>query len=938
MNRIKISTTLFLLFAAIITFAQSGTIRGTIKDAKTNEDLIGATVKIDGTTLGSVTDINGFFSIAKVPAGKVKVVITYVSYKDKVISDVSVVADNVTQINTVLEEEGAVLAEVKVTAARLTNTEVSVISEIKAAQMVVNGISAQQIAKSLDRDAAQVVKRVPGITIVGDRFINIRGLNQRYNNVMLHNAFTPSMETDVKSFSFDIIPSSQIDRMLIFKSPSAELPGEFAGGLVKIFTKNIPDKNSLVIDYSTSYRSNTTFGDFYQPNQGKNYWTGFNNGYYDLPKYFPANISQIANNPAALETAGRSLKNEWIANQGTATPDQRIGITGNYRFNIGNIKAGNVTAVNYSDTRTNFVVDRNDFNANINNTQSPIYNFNDQQYSRNIRVGVMHNWAFRFNDDNSIEFKNLFNQLSNSNYTHRTGRAIEANYDPDNHSFNQVYRGIYTGQLTGKHTFAKGKTTIDWVIGYNNSYRDQPDYRRYRSDVDPISGTKSVYIPVGTAQAFFLGRWYSKMKENGYTGAVNLSQKITLSKEKETEMELKAGVFYEKKDRTFDGRNLGYVRGGNFNGELFTAPINVIFNNINNTNGIRIDEQTNPNDSYTAGNKLLAYYANANIPLTKKLNIIAGARVEDNTQSLQSAFIGGAKVSVKNPVLSVLPSANLSYNFSEKMLVRAAYGQTINRPEFRELAPFSFYDFDFNVVYEGYTGLKIATVNNFDARWEFYPTPSEVISFAAFHKDFRNPIEIEVEAGSGSLGAKTFIYNNAKSARSTGVELEIKKGLASISSSKFLERVSVLFNTTLLVSKVKLRDGSEGQSDNRPLQGQSPYIVNTGINYNDQDRDLQVNVLYNVIGKRIFAVGFQGYPDLYEMPRNVLDLTFSKGVGRDNRFVIKGGINDIFNQAALILQDGNQDGKFDRKKDEIIQQYKPGRLFSIGVSYTLSGK
>ncbi|HEY1054678.1 MAG TPA: TonB-dependent receptor, partial [Emticicia sp.] len=875
MTKRAISTTLFLLFATVITFAQTGTIRGTIKDAKTNEDLIGATVKIDGTSLGSVTDINGFFSIAKVPAGKAKVVITYVSYKDKVLSEVAVVADNITEINTALEEEGALLAEVKVTASRLTNTEVSIISEIKAAQMVVNGISAQQIAKSLDRDAAQVVKRVPGITIVGDRFINIRGLNSRYNNVMLHNAFTPSMETDVKSFSFDIIPSSQIDRMLIFKSPSAELPGEFAGGIVKIFTKNIPDKNSLVIDYSTSYRSNTTFADFYQPNQGKNYWTGFNNGYYDLPKFFPASINDISNNPAALETAGRSLKNEWIANKGNATPDQRIGITGNYRFNVGNVRIGNVTAVNYSDTRTNFVVDRNDFNANINNTQSPIYNFNDQQYSRNIRVGIMHNWAFRLNDNNSIEWKNLFNQLSNSNYTHRTGRAIEANYDPDNHSFNQVYRGIYTGQLTGKHTLTKGKTTIDWVIGYNNSYRDQPDYRRYRSDVDPNSGTKSVYIPVGTAQAFFLGRWFSKMKEDGYTGAVNLTQKITLSKEKETEMELKAGVFYEKKDRSFDGRNLGYVRGGNFNGELFTAPINVIFNNINNTNGIRIDEQTNPNDSYTAGNKLLAYYAMANIPLSKKLNIIAGARVEDNTQSLQSAFIGGAKVSVKNPVLSVLPSANLSYNFSEKMLIRAAYGQTINRPEFRELAPFSFYDFDFNVVYEGYTGLKVATVNNFDARWELYPTPAEVVSVALFHKDFRNPIEIEVEQGSGSLGAKTFIYNNAKSARSTGVELEIKKGLASIAGgSKFIERVSVLFNATLLVSKVKLRDGSVGQSDNRPLQGQSPYIVNTGINYNNQERDFQVNILYNVIGKRIFAVGFQGYPDLYEMPRNVLDLTF----------------------------------------------------------------
>ena len=934
-SKFKFTLTSLLLFISLISLAQTGVIRGTVKDAATDEDIIGATVRIDGTTMGAATDVNGFFSISKVPVGKKKILITYVSYKVKEV-EVTVEADKVLEINTVLEEDKVVLQEVKVTASRLTNTEVSLISEIKASQMVVNGISAQQIAKTLDRDAAQVVKRVPGITIVGERFINIRGLNQRYNNVMLHNAFTPSMETDVKSFSFDIIPSSQIDRLLIYKSPSAELPGEFAGGLVKIFTKNIPDKNSLVLDYGTSVRQGTTFGDFYQPNQGKNYWTGFNNGYYDLPQFFPSNINVFLNNPAQLESTGRSLRNEWTTNKTTATPDQRFGLTGNYKFNIGRIKVGNVTALNYSDSRTNFLIDRNDFNANINNTQSPIYFFKDSQYSRNIRVGLIHNWAFRFNDNHSIELKNLFNQMSNSNYTQRGGRAIEANYNPDNQSFNQVYRGIYTGQITGKHTFLKGKTVIDWVGGYNRSNREQPDYRRYRSDVDLTNGSKTIYVPIGTAQAFYLGRWFSEMKETSYTGAVNLTQKIALSKAENTEIEVKAGLFYENKDRSFNGRNIGYVRGNNFSGELFTGSVTNLFNNINSTTGIRIDEQTNPNDSYTAGNKLLAYYANANIPLGKKLNIIAGARVEDNTQSLQSAFLGGAKVSVRNPVTSVLPSANLSYNFSEKMLVRAAYGQTINRPEFRELAPFSFYDFDFNVVYEGYTGLKVSTVNNFDVRWELYPTPSEIVSVAAFYKNFRNPIELEVEAGSGSLGAKTFIYQNAQNAKSAGLELEVRKGLASLSNSPVLEKMSLLFNAALIYSKVQLREGAEGQSNNRPLQGQSPYILNVGLNYNNTDKDFQVNLLYNVIGKRIFAIGFEGYPDLYEMPRNVVDLTFSKGF--KDRWVIKGGVTDIFNQAALILQDGNQDGKFDRKTDEVMQSYKPGSLVTLGFSYTLSKK
>jgi outer membrane receptor protein involved in Fe transport len=934
MNILKSRIFYFFLFISVNAIAQTGTIRGNLKDAKTNDDLIGATVKVEGTTFGAMTDVNGFFSISKVPVGKVKIKITYVSYKDKILNDVEVKDGIVTEINTNMEEEGSVLQEVKVVASRMTNTEVSLMSEIKASQMVVNGISAQQIAKTLDRDAAQVVKRVPGITIVGDRFINVRGLNQRYNNVMLHNAFTPSMETDVKSFSFDIIPSSQIDRLLIYKSPSAELPGEFAGGLIKIFTKGIPDNNNLVVEYGTSYRENTTMQDFYAANQPNSYWTGFNSGYYSLPKFFPNRISNIANNSAAVEAAGKQLRNEWVAKQSTASPDQRFSITGNYKFNVSGVKIGNITAINYSNSRTNFAVARNDFNANINNQQSPIYNFNDQQYIHNIRVGVIHNWAFRLNDNHTIELKNLFNQMSNGNYIRRTGRAIEANYNPDNHSFNQVYRGIYTGQITGKHTFNNGKTLIDWVGGYNNSFREQPDYRRYRSDVETAnsdSSPRSLYVPVGTASAFFLGRWFSEMKENAYTVGVNLAQKVALKDEKE--LEIKAGVFFEEKDRSFDGRNLGYVRGSGFDSNLFNGTITNLFNNINNTTGIKIDEQTNPNDSYTAGNTLLAGYGMVNVPLSKKFNAIVGLRVEDNTQRLESAFLGGAKASVSNPVTSALPSTNLSYNFSDKMLVRAAYGRTINRPEFRELAPFSFYDFDFNVVYEGYTGLKISTVDNFDARWEFYPTPSEVISLAAFYKKFKNPIEIEVEPGSGSLGAKTFIYQNADNAQSAGLELEVKKGLASISASPFLEKISVLFNAAWIYSRVKLREGSEGQSDNRPLQGQSPYIVNTGINYNNPKTNFQVNLLYNVIGKRIFAVGFQGYPDLYEMPRNVMDLTFSKGIGE--RILVKGGIQDIFNQAVLILQDGNQDGKFDRNKDEVMQSYKPGRLVSIGLSYQI---
>jgi TonB-dependent receptor len=926
-----------LIFAAIIfvsiqSFAQSGTVRGTITDAKNKETLIGATVKLTGTQLGAATDINGFFSIAKVPAGKYTLEITYVSYKTEIIENVSIEADKVTEVNTALLEAAATLQEVRVVATRQTNTEVSVISEIKASQNIVSGISSQQIARTLDRDAAQVVKRVPGITIVGDRFINIRGLNQRYNNVMLHNAFTPSMETDVKSFSFDIIPSSQIDRLLVFKSPAAELPGEFAGGVVKIFTKNIPDQTSITFDYSTSFRQGTTFGDFDQPEQGKNYWTGFNNGYQSIPSSFPNKNLNFAT-PAELELAGRALRNNWTAQRTSAIPDQRYSLTGNFKLQAGNVRIGNVTALTYSDSRTAFEITRKDFNESNNNVQSVIYNYNDAQSNRNIRVGVLHNWSVRFNENHSIDFKNLYNQLSNSSTVNRTGRNLESNFSPDSYSFDQVYRGIYTGQLLGKHEFNNDKTVVDWVVGYNNAYRDQPDYRRYRSDLDESNGQRTLYVPLGTAAAFFLGRFSSKMNEQAVTGGVNLTHK--LATKNGSDIELKVGGYYEDKSREFKARNLGYVRTSRTNPDILSGSITQLFQpqNINNTDGIRIDEQTNNSDSYDADNSLIAFYGSANIPLSKKFNMIAGVRYEANTQQLKSATINGDPINVSFPVNKLLPSLNLTYNFSEKTLIRAAYGRTLNRPEFRELAPFAFYDFDYNIVYKGNPDVQTANVDNFDLRYEWYPTPNEVVSIAGFYKYFTNPIEVIVVPGAGSGGAKTFTFANAKSSVSSGLELEIRKGLGSLAPSPILQNMSLLFNAALIFSRIKLGTLGLGQSDDRPLQGQSPYIVNVGLNYNNPKSDFQVNVLYNVIGRRIFAAGFEGYPDIYEMPRNVLDLTFSKAIG--TRWTVKGGVTDILNQTNVLLQNGNGDKKFDRNNDQLIQTYRPGRMLQLGFSFRI---
>jgi TonB-dependent receptor len=926
-------TNLIILFFSLSTaaFAQeSGTLRGTIKDAKTKEDIIGATILVQGINKGAATDINGFFSFAKLPVGSYSLKISYVGYDSKIYEGVKVEAGQVTDLNLSIEETSSTLAEVKVVAQRLTNTEVSVISEIKASQLVVSGISAAQITKTLDRTAAEVVKRVPGVTIFGERFINIRGLNERYNTVQLNNAFAPSMETDVRSFSFDIIPAGQIDRILIFKSPSAEVPGEFAGGVVKIFTKSIPENNYLTLDISSSYREGTTGADFYATKNSNLAWTGFDQGYFDLPKFFPASRTELINLPAAArDVAGASMKNIWVADKTSALPDMRASLSGGFKFNLGETKIGNITAINYSNSRTFFQMNRNDYGYSTIATTGKadnIFNFIDKQYSNALRVGIAHNWSARFANGSVIEFKNLYNQLANTQYIQRQGFDNGSIWDI--RSFDQVFRGIYTGQLTGRHEFQDGTLKLDWMAGFNSAFRNQPDYKRFRYNVD--GSNLSLLIPNGAAQTSVLGRTYINLNENAQTAALNIVKKVKVGgKDSGNELEFKTGLFYEDKVRNFGARNLGFVKSTpSFQ---TTLPIDQLFNpqNFNTLTGIRVDEQTNPNDSYKATNNLIAAYVSANFALGKKFNVIAGLRGEQNAQKLNSFDQLGKAINYNNSRLDLLPSVNFSYNFTEKTLLRLAYGQTLNRPEFRELAPFSFYDFVNNRSISGNPTLKNADIQNFDLRFENYPTPSELFSIAAFYKSFTNPIEVIFESGSNPI----LNFANAESAYSMGLEAEIRKNLSASAPNTFLGKTSLVFNGTYIFSRVKLDPAMAAtQSNDRPLQGQSPYIINAGLNYNDTKRGLQVNFNYNVIGKRIFAVGNNfgsPYPDWYEMPRNVIDFNFSKEITKT--IMIKGGVTDLLNQDNYILQDGNQDNTFDKSKDQIIQSYVPGRVISLGV-------
>jgi len=426
------------------------------------------------------------------------------------------------------------------------------------------------------------------------------------------------------------------------------------------------------------------------------------------------------------------------------------------------------------------------------------------------------------------------------------------------------------------------------------------------------------------------------MEEKNYTASANLTHRLVFDGLPNFVPEIRAGVFYEEKDRFFKSRNMGYVRSSTFSFDqsLLDKNIDYLFqpDNINPATGIKIDEQSNPSDSYEAANKITAGYVMANIPFTRKLRLVGGLRLEDNIQSLHSFTLTNQPIDVVFPLTSLLPSANISYNLTSKMLIRAAWGKTVNRPEFRELAPFGFYDFNFNLVKKGNELLRSASVSNFDLRWEYYPSHGEVINTGVFYKEFTDPIETSFVPGGGSGGIKTFTFSNADKAISRGVEIDLRKSFADIFTTGFMRDMTILLNAAFIDSKVELGDAGLAQSKTeRPMFGQSPYIVNAGLYYRNEEADIQVNILYNVIGKRIFIIGYDDYPDIYEMPRNLIDLTITKGIGK--RLELKAGISDILNEGIILMQDANQDGIFDLETDQVIQRYRPGSVINIGLGY-----
>ncbi len=920
-------------------YSQQAVLKGFLRDTLLKASVENATIELSGPiTKTTKSDINGFFVFTDLSAGVYSLNITSKANKPKKMDSIAIngidtfILGKIYLSTNVTSKRG-----VKVTYKKPTSTVTSAVQVVKKADAVVNAISGEQINKSTDNNSAQAAARVPGVTLMESRFIMLRGLSQRYNSVQINNINAPSTEVDKRAFSFDLIPSSMLDNIAIYKSASGELAGDFAGGVIKLQTKSDIEKDFTSYSIGVGYRVNTSFTKHYNNSVGSaTDYLGFDDGTRGLPSGFPSSIIE-ANTAKKIEYA-KTLNNNFSLNNMSSPLDFGVGF--GFGKNI-KLKKGELYTVNNIGISTNYQfasMKRYRYQFDQTDYVRQMFDYTDENLSIESKMSILSNWIFKRNKKATYTLKNLFNQVGENETTIRTGNnPTERPFDEfKNYGFHYTSRRLYFGQFEASKRLSGPGEKLVYTLGYSNVNRDEPDYRRFRTFRPAGSNDQYTLIDPPSSSLFDAARFYSKLNENTFSGNLNYERLFKNSFDTTKFITFKTGAYAESKNRNFSARWMSYSYTGDpsLKNDFLKTPIDQIFDaaNMNAASGFKLQEGTNPSDKYIANNQLGAAYVNFGLPI-KRTKLNAGLRTEYFNQTLNSATNNGP-VNVKLTNLNVLPSFNAAFyldSAADKTLVRFGYGRTVNRPEFRELAPFVYYDFMYDVNIVGNENLKSATINNFDLRFETYPTSGETFSVGLFYKNFTNPIENYVQPVGLS---QQFTLKNAAKATNYGLEVELRRDFNQHSQNDFIKRMSALFNASYIISKVDLgNDSTLSQSRTRPLQGQSPYIINAALQY-ATDSGLTINVTYNIIGKRIAYVGNNIFPTVYEMPRHSLDLTFIKEINKV--MTIKVGISDILNYKHQLWQDTNNDGKIDYKTDRTDNQlleYRRGQMINFGISF-----
>jgi len=935
---------------------EQASINGKVTDAITNEALFGTKVIVQGISKGAIVDADGKYTIEGLAAGRYTLEIRSQGYNNLLLTDVIVKATEKRILDIKMEKIVTEYGPVTVVAKVNRESTTELLRMQKNSASVVDGINAETFKKTPDSKAADILKRITGASIQDNKFLVIRGLSDRYNFAFLNGAPLPSTESDKKAFSFDIFPSNMLDNLLIMKTATPDLPGEFAGGVLDINTVEPKDKNYQSVQLSLGYNTLSTFQKFMNSDDSKIDFLSLGAADRSIPDGIPSTIAFASLNKDDKARLAQNVLLNWSPKSTLALPNSSV------QFALGRIyklkdslkSVGFSFAYSYSNTSSYSTNIRREFEGDTdpsgNNAVIDPNNIIkrmelvDSVFTQSVLNSAMFNIKYVLGSKSNIQFKNIYSLNSEDKISIRNG-VRELDNDPHQYekATNFLYNqnNLYTGQLIGKHSFEKFK--INWNGGYSNVTRVIPSQRRvvYRKNALDVNDTTQEFIAViqnnGTLPSAAGNMFWSTANENIYSLKYDIALPFEVSILKN---ELKVGGFHQYRSREFTARNFGFSKytptGSSFNDQLLLLPENEIFAAENlgmmasGLGGFKLEEATNVDDSYQATALLNAGFVSLDSKIGEKFRFVGGARLEAYNQVFKYIEFGSnLEKRIDSTVIDLLPSVNLIYSINKKMNVRASIYKTVSRPEFRELAPFSFYNFSLDNIISGDPKLKRAVITNLDLRYEYFPGEGQIISVSGFYKDFTDPIELINRTGTS--GAPELYYTNVPKVTNYGVEAEWRMKLGFLSKQEnhpLWSNITLYANGSIIRSKVDLSN-TIGSGIARPLQGQSPYIANAGLYY--AKNDFSISCSYNIVGQRIYIVGNIQEPNVWENGRHIIDLQVAKTF--NEKFELKLNVKDLLAQKLIYFQDLNNDRKYTAEADNTWQESSFGQTVSLSLKY-----
>lgn len=922
--------------------AQTGSIKGKLMDGEFNDVLPFANILVKGTTIGTTSDFDGMYTL-EVEPGTYTLTFSFLGYTSKEVTEVLVEAGKTLELNVSLHPASAQLEEVVLTTTVRKNTEASVLNLQKNSVTLMDGLSLEAIKTAGASDIADAIKRVPGVSVQEGKYVYVRGLGDRYTKSILNGMDIPGLDPDKNTVQMDIFPTNILENIIVLKSASAELPADFTGGVVDIVTKDFPTQKQMSVSASVGYSPAMHFQENYLSYDGGGTdFLGFDDGTRELPispDLMIPNPSNAQEN-GSLEGITRAFDKTLAAERTSSKPDFGLGFSYGNQFHVGDNTLGFIASLDYKNSTTFYEGFENGIYQKHPNSGNYELRFDRRQMgdlgSNNVLGSALVGLSYKTGRSkyrlNLLHIQN--GESKASLYDQRTEISNDIDVVKNNLEYSQ--RSVSNLLLSGRHTSEDASFITDWSLSPTLSSVQDKDVRLTTFIVDPNNpGQYSI-----SSDAGFPNRLWRDLEEVNAVGKLDFTKNYDLFGNRSI---LKFGGLYSYKKRDYGIHNYN-IAFFDFPTTSLNGDPNAILADgniwtVDNNSGAYVRGNFQPANSFESDQNTIAGYLSNEFKFADRFRAILGLRVENFTTHFTGQNNPGSLVYEDEKTIDELdffPSANLIYQFKENTNFRLSYSRTTARPSFKELSVVQISDLLTGVMFLGNLDLNPTYIDNFDFRFEIFGDAAQMFAISSFYKKFKDPIEI---VAYNITAPNQFTPRNAPSAEVFGLELEARKNFGFLSEG--LADLSFNLNLSIIDSQIEMakgpnqeyearqiyaRDG-ETIEDTRELQGQSPYLVNAGLNYNNREAGIETGLFYNVQGKTLEVVGFGLNSDVYTQPFNSLNFNFSKTLGAEKRSKISFSANNLLDDDRESLYHAFRADK------QRFSFREPGMSFSLGYSY-----